>query len=143
MYFLLLFLALLSSFTSANPSDCLNGIETAISKFTFDGAEGYYQSIYQNDLSLFSMWAAAKIYCTSEEEISAGEALIQSYCYPEGFDFVPYATFLPNLTDAAIASLPVVEFADTLDVTNVWSTSVLISEALYVTALRTSVCIDC
>jgi hypothetical protein len=64
---------------------------------------------------------------------------VQGYCTEEGIDLVPYATFLPNLTDSAIASLLVVGFADTFDVTKVLNTSVLISESLYDTAKRTTV----
>jgi len=136
---------LLSSFATGDPSDCPNGIGTVVSKFTFVGAVGYHQSICRNNLSLFSMWAAAEVYCTSEKEISAGESLVQGYCTGEGFDLMPYAIFLPNLTDPAIASLPLVEFVDTLDVTKVWNTSILISKTLYDTAKRTtaSAYIDC
>lgn len=85
------------------------------------------------------MWAAAKVYCT-EKEISAGEEWARGSCTGVGFDLrVSYAALLPNLTDEAIAALPVVDFADTLDITHVWNTSVLISEALYDTGKRTVV----
>ncbi|TVY39053.1 hypothetical protein LOCC1_G005612 [Lachnellula occidentalis] len=111
-----------------------------MSTFVFAGEVNPYQSLCQNNLSLFSMWAAAKVYCITEEQISAGEEWVQDYCTAVGYDLlVPYATLLPNLTDNAIAALPVVEFADTLDTTHVWNTSVLISEALYDTGKRTIV----
>ncbi|TVY91322.1 putative ferric reductase transmembrane component [Lachnellula willkommii] len=167
MYFILLSLAQFFYFTSAAPSDCLNGIEEAISKFVFaeevgpphqglcqneeaiskfvfaGEVEPPYQSLCQNNLSLFSMWAAAKVYCITEEQISAGEQWLRGYCTGAGFDLlVPYATLLPNLTDDAIAALPVVDFADTLDTTHVRNTSVLISEALYDTGKKTIVVLN-
>ncbi|TVY24474.1 Ferric/cupric reductase transmembrane component [Lachnellula hyalina] len=140
MYFILIFLTYFSSFTAAVPSDCLNGIEEALSTFVFAEAVTPFQSLCQNNLSLFSMWAAAKVYCITEEQISAGEEWAQVYCTEVGYDLlVPYATILPNLTDDAIAALPVVDFVDRLDTTHVWNTSVLISEALYDTGKRTIV----
>jgi hypothetical protein len=59
------------------------------------------------------MWAAAKVYCKSAKDISAGSAVIEGYCVDYALaDLVPYDTYLPRLTDSAIAALPVVGFYD-------------------------------
>lgn len=109
MHFILIFLPLLFSLASASPTDCVSAIETAVVLFNFNLTEACYHRICHNDLNLFSMWAAAKVYCKSAEEISAGSAVIEGYCTEYGFtDLVPYDTYLARLTDSAVAALPVV-----------------------------------
>jgi hypothetical protein len=120
--------------------ECLNGIRTAVSEFAFvDNENGtYWTGICNDTLGVYSLWAAAKIYCTPEE-IIAGSNMLGEYCEEYGgVPLTPYATLLPNLTDAYINSLQVVDYAD-IDESIVWNNSVLLSKDLFTSARRTTV----
>lgn len=139
IYWLLSFSSLLS-LVSAVLSDCLNGIQTAATLFPFTNSstEGYYASLCQDDLSLTSMWAAAKLYRTTEE-ITIGSALLEYTCIVNGYiDPVPYEDFLPKLTDSFIDSLPIVNFEDIGNET-VYKQTILISKSLFEIGVRTYV----
>lgn len=106
----------------------MNGIRTDIAEFVFAGAEelDYWGSLCTHNLSVPSMYAATKLYCTPKE-IEAGTKMLGEYCIEYGnVSLVPYAEVLPSLTDDFIASLQVVEFTD-IDATKIWNNSILIS----------------
>lgn len=127
----------------AAPSDCLYGILTALSEFTFNTSTAdYYYNTCQDETFLESMYAAAKLYC-SPDQINAGQAAINTTCTSYGLiHLVPYETVLPNLTDTFIASLPVVNFEDIGTVAD-WNSSILISPSLFRTGVDTEVWILC
>ncbi|EXJ60500.1 hypothetical protein A1O7_04653 [Cladophialophora yegresii CBS 114405] len=122
---------------------CLGGIQTAISYLNFNvtDATDYYGNGCTNELLVYSMWAAAKVYCTAEE-IAAGSELFDGYCTEYGgVKLVPYSEVLPILTNSYIRSLPVAEYSDVENFT-LFSTPVLISRFLYNTAKDTYVLFD-
>lgn len=119
---------------------CLDGIRTSIAGIVFDGTdpEDYWTNICTNNLSVTSMWAASKVYC-SDHEITAGEEMLGGYCTEYGLvTLVPYADVLPTLTQKFIKSMPIVEFED-FDSPVIWNSSVLISEQLFMASKRTVV----
>ncbi|EXJ84251.1 hypothetical protein A1O3_04918 [Capronia epimyces CBS 606.96] len=119
--------------------ECINGIRTDIAEFTFAGGEasGYWVNLCSNNLSVHSMWAATKLYCT-QHEIEAGSKMLGEYCLEYALvELTPYSEVLPSLTDAYIASLPVVEYSD-IDATKIWNQSVLLSKDFYTAGRRTT-----
>ncbi|KAE8441763.1 hypothetical protein EG329_004321 [Mollisiaceae sp. DMI_Dod_QoI] len=139
--FLSLFLLLHTSQGTLNEvsvaTECIDSIVSVVSDFTFAGADlDYYVTACTYNLSVYSMWSAAKLYCTPTE-IEAGSALYSGYCVEYGaVELVPYSEIEPKLTDAYIESLQVVNFDD-IDETAIWNNSILISKALYQTSRRT------
>lgn len=136
---------LLLSLTSAalgfhEVTSCIEGIHTDISEFVFEGnpPEDYYGQACTNKLSVTSLWAAAKIYCTPSE-ITAGSKALAQTCQQYGFiTLIPYSEIAPSLTDDFISSLPIVEYSD-IDPTKTWNHSVLISKELYEAGKKTTV----
>lgn len=127
-------------FTSAAETDCIDGIETAVSYLTFNGSAelSYYVNMCSNDLVVISLWAAAKVYCTPQE-ILAGYDEYNPICQEYGsVALTPYAEVEPKLTDDYLKSLPVAEFSDVQDFT-LFDTPVMISSDLYKAARDTSV----
>jgi hypothetical protein len=121
-------------------TECIDGILTAVTEFPFAGAdpEDYYGTLCTYNLSVNSLWSAAKLYC-NPAEIKAGSALYEGYCTEYGsVSLVPYSEVEPELTDAYINSLQVVNFED-IDPTQVWNNSILISKDLYEISKRTVV----
>jgi hypothetical protein len=120
-------------------TECLDGIVTAVTHFTFAGADpDYYKTLCTYDLSVYSMWTAAKLYC-KPAEIAAWSAEYQGYCERyRNIRLVPYIEVEPELTDAYIKSLPVVKFED-IDMTKLWNSSILISKSLHEIGQRTIV----
>jgi hypothetical protein len=119
---------------------CINGIQTALNQLTFEDLdpEDYYGSRCTLGLFLTSFWACAKVFCT-EKQIDAGAKLWGGYCTEYGMvELVPFSEVLPLLTDEYLAALPVVSYED-IDPTEVWNTSVMLSESLYHTGARTTV----
>jgi len=119
---------------------CLDGIRTALAGIVFDGTdpEDYWANICTNNLSVTSMWAATKVYC-SNREITAGEEMLGGYCTEYGsVTLVPYSDVLPKLTQNFIKSMPIVEFKD-VDSPVIWNSSVLISAGLFKASKRTVV----
>ncbi|RFU31402.1 hypothetical protein B7463_g4916, partial [Scytalidium lignicola] len=118
--------------------ECLDGIRTAVSEFQFfnETPGDYWGSLCTNDLSVHSMWAAAKVYCTSNE-ISGGEKLLGEYCVEYGFELTPYSTILPDLTDEYINSMEVVSFSD-INETKIWNNSILLSKDFQHMAVMTT-----
>lgn len=121
---------------------CINGIQTALGSFVFAGSEllDYYTNMCTHELTVTSMWAAAKVYCTPKE-IAAGSEVQAGYCTEYGMvELTPYSEVLPILTDDYIASLQVVTYDD-IDPLAVWNDTVLLSEDLYKLGYRTTVCV--
>lgn len=120
-------------------TECLDGIVAAVTDFTFAGASSdYYVTLCTYNLSLYSMWAAAKIYCTPSE-IEAGSIEYDGYCMEYGeVELVQYSEVEPALTDAYIKTLQIVDFNDTIEA-KIWDNSFLISESLYEASKRTVV----
>lgn len=119
---------------------CVDGITTDITEFTFAGGEelDYYTNLCTNNLTVHSVWAAAKVYCTPKQ-ITAGEKLLSGYCEEYGLvKLVPYAEVLPLLTNEFISSLPIVEYSD-VDATKILNHSVLISRDFYKAGMHTTV----
>ncbi|KIW68679.1 hypothetical protein PV04_04606 [Phialophora macrospora] len=119
---------------------CLNGIRTALAKLNLNvtGPIDYYTKLCTNELFVNSMWAAAKVYCTTEQ-IVAGSELFAGYCTEYGgVELVPYSKVLPVLTNNYIGSLPVAEYSDVENYT-VFNTPVLLSRSLYKAAKDTYV----
>lgn len=127
--------------TAESPDiDCLDGIRTAIAGITFDGTdpEDYWGNICTNNLSVTSMWASTKVYCTDRERV-AGEDMLAGYCTEYGLvTLTPYADILPLLSDQYVNTLPLVEFDD-IGAAVVWNHSVLLSKELYTASKRTVV----
>lgn len=120
--------------------ECVNGIRTDIAEFTFTGGspEDYWGNLCTNDLSVHSMWAATKVYC-SEHEIEAGTKFFAGYCTEYGgVELIPYSKILPELTDEYIASLPIVGYSD-INETKIWDHAVLISKDFYKAGMKTTV----
>ena len=121
-------------------TDCIDGISSDVTSFTFGDVEvgNYYATLCNGTLSTTSLWAAAKLYC-SQLEIEAGEKLVASWCTEYGeTTLVPYAQVEPTLTKEFIASLPVVNYED-IAAAQVWNTSVVISKDLFIAGYKTSV----
>lgn len=116
---------------------CLDGIVTALGKFTFSPYHPSRASFCTNNLSMYSMWTAAKVYCTPAE-IEAGYMEYGRECLLYRAHLVPYSEVEPKLTNTYIRSLPVVNFEDT-KAFKVWNDSILISPSLYKAAKRTVV----
>jgi hypothetical protein len=121
--------------------NCLDGIRTAIAGITFAGTdpEDYWGNICTNNLSVTSMWASTKVYCTDRERV-AGEEMLSGYCAEYGFvTLTPYDDILPILTDQYINTSPLVEFDD-VGAAVIWNHSVLLSKELFTASKRTVVC---
>ncbi|EXJ78504.1 hypothetical protein A1O1_08905 [Capronia coronata CBS 617.96] len=123
-----------------NPEiECVNGIRTDIAEFTFAGsqADDYWGNLCSNNISVHSIWAATKLYCTGRE-IEAGSKMLTDYCMEYGATkLAPYAEIFPVLTDDYIASLPVVEYFD-INGTKIWDYPVLLSRDFYIAGMRTT-----
>lgn len=135
-----LFFLALTMFGYNPATECVNGIRTDISRFTFIGGTtgDDWGNVCANNLSVRSMWAAATLYCT-QEQIEAGSLMLGVFCKElGGMNLVPYSEVLPHLTDDSISSLPVVEFSD-INHTKIWDHPVLISKDLYDAGVRTTV----
>lgn len=120
---------------------CLDGIRTSLGGLVFEGTdpEDYWVNICTNNLSVTSMWAAAKVYCT-DHEVAEGEEMLAGYCTEYGLvTLTPYNDVLPILTNQFIKSLPIVEFED-VNSPVIWNHSVLLSEKLFAASKRTVVC---
>ena len=120
---------------------CIDGIRTSLAGIVFEGTDhdDYWVNICTNNLSVTSMWAAAKLYCTDHERAD-GEEMLAGYCTEYGFvTLTPYDDVLPILTDQFIKSLPIVEFED-VDLPVIWNNSVMLSEKLFEASKRTVVC---
>lgn len=127
-----------------DPIECVNGIRTAVAEFQFFNTTpgDYWGTLCTNDLSLHSMWAAAKVYCTLEE-IAAGERELAAYCIEDGgYQLTPYATILPDLTDDYISHMEIVSYTD-INATKIWNNSVLVSKDFEHMAVMTTVSRDC
>ncbi|RHZ65509.1 ferric reductase family protein [Aspergillus thermomutatus] len=118
-------------FALGSPISCVSAIEKAISDFKFPNEE----SACTGNLSVHSLWAAAKTYC-SPEEIRAGSAYLLGNC--DGGELVPYSQIEPQLTEEYMQSLPVVNF-ENLQERKLWHTAVLLSPELYTIALQSQV----
>lgn len=120
-------------------TECIDSIVAAVGYFTFAGADpDYYVNLCTYNLPVYSMWTAAKLYCTPTE-IEAGFAENEGYCVEYGnVQLVPYSDVESELTDAYINALQVVNFED-IDETKIWNNSILISKSLYETSKRTVV----
>jgi hypothetical protein len=141
--------ALLSLFLLLHPSqglnevnlatECMDSVVAAVTDFTFAGADpDYYTTLCTYNMSVYSMWTAAKLYCTPTE-IEAGSAEYEGYCTEYGnVGLVPYSEVESELTDAYIKTLQVVNFED-IDETQIWNHSILISKSLYEISKRTVV----
>jgi len=119
---------------------CVASIQEVLEKFVFvDTVPGAsYINYCTTNLSVTSLWAAAKLYCT-DAEIAAGYELWNGYCIEYGeVILTPYEDVLPVLSDAFIATLPVVEFKD-IAIANVWNTSILPSNTFFNISSRTIV----
>ncbi|KAJ5156900.1 uncharacterized protein N7482_008000 [Penicillium canariense] len=119
--------------------ECINGIQTAVATFKFTGEKGGAFTCVGNH-HVYSLWAAAKVYCT-EDEIEAGSMYLAHICLPRKTPLVPYSTVDPHLTPDYIQSLPVVTFKDVEKKRN-WNTSVLLSQELYEIAVRSTTAMD-
>lgn len=140
--FLTVFIVLFRRASAVDPAtDCVEGTVAATQMFGLGDPElGYYENMCQNMISVVSMWAAAKLYCTPNE-IEAGFNLYAPYCTEYGgVELIPYSEVLPLLTDEYIASLPVVGLED-LDAGTIWNTSILISKDLWSLGARSEVCV--
>ncbi len=136
--FILLSPTLVSGFDK--DAECINGIRTAVSEFTFftPDASGYWPNFCNNTYGVRSLWASVKLYC-SPEEIVAGTGLIGPYCLEYGMvELTPYETILPELTDEYMANLQVVNWAD-INETKIWNNSVVLSPQFYKEAWQTTV----
>ena len=132
--------SLLWGATAALDSYCVDGIRTDLADFVFAGTNvsDYWGNICTNDLTVTSIWAAVKTYCT-QKQIHDGEEMLSEYCMEYGFvTLTPYANVLPLLTDDFVASLQIVEYED-MDPTIVWNNSVLLSKQFFVAGEKTVV----
>ena len=119
---------------------CGDGVQTAVSSFTFTGTEDddYWGNVCTNELGYKSLGAGVKSYCSSSE-ITPSWQLLESYCSEYGLVSLPlWSELLPNLTDDVIRSMQLVEFTD-IDESVVWNNSVLISKDLWEASVRTTV----
>lgn len=120
--------------------ECINGIRTAIAKFTFTGDSpvSYWGNLCQNKLAVQSEWAAAKVYC-NEKQMKAGSKYLADYCMEYGMmELIPYSEIEPMLTDDFIASLEVVDYND-INATKIWDHPVLLSKDFYKAGYETTV----
>lgn len=120
---------------------CLMGIQTSLSSLTFSSTDpaDYYGNECANKDMVWSMWAAAKVYCTPQE-IEAGEKLLAGDCQTYGsVTLTPYAKVLPHLTDEYIKSLPIAQYSD-INGATIFNTSVLISRPYFKDGRDTYVC---
>lgn len=120
-------------------TECIEGIIGAVTAFTFAGApDDYYVSVCTYNLSINSVWAAAKEYCTPIE-IESGSLENKQYCEQYGgVEMVSYAEVAPLLTDSYINALQVVNFED-IDSMKIWNNSIMVSRSLYQSSRRTIV----
>ncbi|KAK5052581.1 hypothetical protein LTR84_002446 [Exophiala bonariae] len=135
--FLAAFIVLLGGAVAVDPAtDCLEGTLAAVQMFGLGDPEaGYYENMCQNMISVMSMWAAAKLYCTPKE-IEAGFNLYAPYCTEYGgVELISYSEVLPLLTDEYITSLPVVGLEE-MNAGETWNTSILISKDLWLLGSR-------
>jgi ferric-chelate reductase len=126
--------------TLAYKGECLDIINTPLYSFLFkDGdADDYWGNLCVHNLSVHSMWAAAKVYC-SLDEIREGEEVIGDWCTEYGnVTLTPYDRVLPDLTNEYIASLRVVNYKD-IDANKIWNNSVLISKSFFALSEKTTV----
>lgn len=118
---------------------CLDGISTDVTSFTFAGndPEDYYGSMCTGNLSVISLWAAAKKYCTPYE-IEVGYVTVNGYCAYGLVELTPYADIEPLLTDEYMAAMHVVNYED-IDPTVVLDYPILISQELFEAGRKTVV----
>ncbi|KAK6379383.1 hypothetical protein LTS17_006301 [Exophiala oligosperma] len=113
------------------PSDCVEGLRTALAevKFNVSDAEDYWGNLCVKDMIVRSMWIAAKLYCTPVE-IIAGSKAFGDECVEYGsVELTPYSKMLPDLTEDYINSLPLVEYSD-IEAGTVWNTSIQLSKTV-------------
>ncbi|KAF7158180.1 hypothetical protein CNMCM5623_002846 [Aspergillus felis] len=128
---LLLTVSVAGALDLGSPISCVSAIEKAISGFRFRNEV----SACTGNLSVHSLWASAKKYC-SLEEIKAGSGYLLGNC--NGGELVPYSQIEPQLTEKYMKSLPEVDF-ENLKERELWHTAVLLSPELYMIALQSEV----
>ncbi|KAI1611070.1 ferric-chelate reductase [Exophiala viscosa] len=129
----------LTVFGYSPASDCVNGIRTDLSKFNFAGGTpgDDWGNVCTNNLSVHSMWAAARLYC-APKEIAVGAKLLGVFCQQFGqVKLLPYQEVLPHLTEDYVSSLPIVGFND-INETKIWDHPVLISKDFFDAGVRTT-----
>lgn len=141
-FFLAAFLLLLQSALADVDPDiyCMDGVRSAMQKFTLGDSIllTYYENMCQYNLTVISLWATGKTYCTPKE-IEAASKLFGEQCLEYGgVELVPYSEILPLLTDEYIASLPQLGLED-IDPTKIWTTPIMPTKHLWSLAVRSSV----
>lgn len=119
---------------------CVQGISSAIGYVVFAGADptDYYGTMCTNNLTVVTLWASAKLYC-SPKEIEEGSKLLGGYCTEYGsVELTPYSQVAPILTDKFISSLPRAYYSD-IAAGTIFNTSVVISRPFYKSARDTYV----
>jgi hypothetical protein len=138
----ILSLVLLAAPTFGLPRNqyCGDGVQTALGSFNFNGStpDDYWGNLCINELGVISLAANIKTYC-SAADLAPGWAIVQEYCTETSSPLPEWPDVATRLTESLMSSLQVVEFDD-IDPTKTWNTSVLLSEDLYTTSYRTSVC---
>jgi hypothetical protein len=111
---------------------CVEAISEALATLSFYGN----LSICTNRLRTYSIYATIKLYCT-EREIEPGLEYINKNCQG-ALSRLPYEDVEPELTNAFLRSLRVVDFQE-VPSTEVLDTAVLISGSYFKAAYRTIV----
>lgn len=120
---------------------CGDGVQTAVSSFTFNGTEpdDFWGNVCTNELGMHSMGAGIKTYCSSSEVVPSWQ-LLEYYCTENGLSLPSWDDMTTVLTDELVQSFQVVEFED-IDETKIWNHSILLSRTLYKASYRTTVCL--
>lgn len=118
----------------------MDGVRAALQQFALGDSAllTYYENMCQYNLTVISLWATGKTYCTPKE-IEVGGKFFGEQCLEYGgVELVPYSEILPLLTDEYIASLPLLGLED-IDPTEIWTTPILLTKHLWSLAVRSSV----
>lgn len=137
--FTLFFAIIHHVYSIASLEYCGDGVQTAVSSFTFAGdtTEDYWANICTNELGIQSLGAGVKTYCSNTEKEPSWE-LLQGYCSENGLILTDWTAVEGKLTNSLVQGFQVVQFED-IDATKIWNSSILISGPLYSASLRTTV----
>lgn len=118
---------------------CIISIAEALSRLRFIGPSNstFIIDACTNKLRTYSLYAAAKLYC-SLSEIEDGSRVLDGECEKEGLERTPYNDIEPELSEEFIAGLRVVEFGEVNKEIRL-SEPVLISHDYFWRAFRTNV----
>ena len=117
---------------------CISALINAYSSLTFEGPETYYGSACQSPYKVASLYASCWRYC-DQDAVDAGIAYWEDTCHRYGkVDLISQSAVAENLTDKAIAAMPLVEQGE-IPLTEVLNKPVMISKFWFDVSYRTVV----